>query len=291
MDAFLFPGQGSQRRGMGQELFDAVPEFRNNESEINAILGYSLRDLCVDDKENKLRETQYTQPALYAVNFLHYCKSVRDGKKADYVAGHSLGEFNALTAAGAFDFLTGLRIVKIRGELMARARNGAMAAVIGPPASFVESVLQRHGLQAIDVANYNSPKQTVISGPQDEIKQAEAAFKLPEVQLFIQLPVSAAFHSRYMGEAAKEFGRALAEFEIGELKLPVAANVTGSVYPSQSGGEAVRSMLVKQIESPVRWEATIQDLRARGVTTFVEVGPGNVLTKLVDQIPPKAHLN
>lgn len=133
MDAFLFPGQGSQRRGMGQELFDAVPEFRNNESEINAILGYSLRDLCVDDKENKLRETQYTQPALYAVNFLHYCKSVRDGKKADYVAGHSLGEFNALTAAGAFDFLTGLRIVRPGSARSTKAKQGS-------PCSFLATI-------------------------------------------------------------------------------------------------------------------------------------------------------
>src|SRR3954452_21537571 len=131
MNVFVFPGQGSQKRGMGQDLFNEVPEFLSAEQEIDALLGYSVRKLCLEDGDKQLSQTQYTQPCLYVVNALHYYKAVADGARPEYLAGHSLGEYNALMAAGAFDFMTGLRLVQRRGELMAGAKNGAMAAVIG----------------------------------------------------------------------------------------------------------------------------------------------------------------
>src|SRR5258707_2702450 len=131
MIAFVFPGQGSQKRGMGQGLFDEVREYGAVEKDVDAILGYSLRKLCLEDADNRLKETQFTQPSLYVVNALHYYKAVSQGTHPAYLAGHSLGEYNALHAAGVFDFLTGLRLVKRRGELMSQARNGGKGAVIG----------------------------------------------------------------------------------------------------------------------------------------------------------------
>src|SRR5207244_4392938 len=137
MIALVFPGQGSQKRGMGQGLFDEVPEYAAFEKDVDAILGYSMRKLCLEDAENRVKETQFTQPSLYVVNALHYYKAAAEGTRPDYLAGHSLGEYNALLAAGVFDFLTGLRLVKKRGELMSRAKNGGMGAVIGLSASTI----------------------------------------------------------------------------------------------------------------------------------------------------------
>src|SRR5947209_5522982 len=146
MIAFLFPGQGSQRRGMGQGLFDEVREYATVENEVDAILGYSLRKLCLENPDDRLKETQFTQPSLYVVNALHYYKALSQGTRPDYLAGHSLGEYNALLAAGVFDFLTGLRLVKKRGELMSQAKNGAMAAVIGLGVSIISKVIKENGL-------------------------------------------------------------------------------------------------------------------------------------------------
>src|SRR5882672_10213363 len=161
MIAFLFPGQGSQKRGMGQGLFDEVPEYVAVEKDVDEIVGYSLRKLCLEDADNRLKETQFTQPCLYVVNALHFYKAVREGTRPAYVAGHSLGEYNALLAAGVFDFLTGLRLVKKRGMLMSLARDGGMAAVIGMSTEKVATVIEHHGLSSIDVANFNTPSQTV----------------------------------------------------------------------------------------------------------------------------------
>jgi malonyl CoA-acyl carrier protein transacylase len=269
---------------MGKELFDTVRQFVAVERDIDEILGYSLRELCLVDPQKRLRETQYTQPALYVVNYLYCCKRIEEGMRPAYAAGHSLGEINALLAAGAFDFLTGLRIVKKRGELMANARGGGMAAVVGPSASYVEKILEDHGLQSIGIANLNSPTQTVISGAVDDIKRAEPIFKTPNVQMFIQLPVSAAFHSMYMRDAANEFAVFLTPFVFSRLNLPVIANVTGKPYPPDAGGAAMQAMLVDQMVHPVRWEACIRYLRSQGAKTFTEVGPGNVLTRLMAQI-------
>src|SRR5437764_5403869 len=141
MIAFVSPGQGSQKRGMGQNLFDEVPEYAAVENDVDAMLGYSMRKLCLEDPDNRLKETQFTQPSLYVVNALHHYKAVGQGTRPDYVAGHSLGEYNALLAAGVFDFLTGLRLVRKRGELMSQARNGGMGAVIGLSADALADVI------------------------------------------------------------------------------------------------------------------------------------------------------
>lgn len=282
MIAFLFPGQGSQRRGMAEGLFDQR-EYADVETEVDSLLGYSMRALCLEDSGNKLNETQYTQPSLYVANALHYYEAINRGDRPGMVAGHSLGEYNALFAAGAFDFLTGLRLVKKRGELMGQARNGGMAAVIRITASRTEQVIQENGLGSIDVANYNAPSQTVISGPVDDITSARSSFDKAGA-MFIPLRVSAAFHSRYMADAANAYAEFLAPFQFNALSVPVIANATGQPYPKEQPTDTIKSLLVKQIRQPVLWTQSIRYMQLEGVTEFKEIGPGNVLTKLVQQI-------
>jgi malonyl CoA-acyl carrier protein transacylase len=284
MQAFVFPGQGSQKKGMGAGLFDEVAEFRSVEGEIDRLLGYSVRRLCLDDPQTQLNNTRYTQPALFVVNALHYYAAVRGGARPDFIAGHSLGEYNALLAAGTFDLLTGLQLVRKRGEIMSEAVGGGMAAVIGLTSSQVEEIAAAEGLAAVDVANYNSPTQTVISGPVAELTRAKGFFEKAGAQLVVMLPVSAAFHSRHMQAAARAFESFLNGFELAAPKIPVISNVTAQPYPDGGDSVAARSLLVRQIASPVRWVQSIRYLSDRGVTAFKELGPGNVLTRLIQQM-------
>jgi malonyl CoA-acyl carrier protein transacylase len=285
MNVFLFPGQGSQHVGMGAGLFDTVEQFASREQEIDAILGYSLRDLCLHDAEHRLKLTEYTQPAVFAVNYLHHCKAVAEGHSADFVAGHSLGEYNALLAAGAFDLIDGLRLVKKRGELMGRVKGGAMAAVIGLTVEQIEAALRKAQLRSVDIANYNAPLQTVLSGAANDISAAEPACAELGMKMFVRLPVSAAFHSRYMSDAASEFREFLRDFTFNELNIPVMSNVTGKPYPAGTADGAIKVRLVEQITSPVRWVETIRHLMTiGGAPNFLELGPGRVLTGLNQQI-------
>jgi malonyl CoA-acyl carrier protein transacylase len=284
MIAFLFPGQGSQKRGMGQGLFDEVREYGTVEKDVDAILGYSLRKLCLEDADGRLKETQFTQPSLYVVNALHYYKAVSQGTHPAYLAGHSLGEYNALLAAGVFDFMTGLRLVKKRGELMSLAKNGAMGAVIGLGASIIAKVIKENRLASIDIANFNSPLQTVVSGPVDDIKRAGPLFEKGGARMYMPLQVSAAFHSRYMADAAKAFADFLAPVSFAAPEIPVVANVTAQPYPTDNVSESVKSMLVNQMDHSVQWTQSIRFLCSQGVTQFREMGPGNVLTRTVQQI-------
>jgi malonyl CoA-acyl carrier protein transacylase len=284
MIAFVFPGQGSQKRGMGAGLFDEAHQYAEVEKEVDAILGYSLRKLCLEDPDNRLKETQFTQPCLYVVNALHYYKAVNQGARPDYLAGHSLGEYNALLAAGAFDFLTGLRMAQRRGELMSQAKNGGMAAVIGLGARLVAKVIEENGLASVDVANFNSPSQTVVSGPIEDIKRAGPLFEKAGARLYMPLQVSAAFHSRYMTDAAKAFADFLAPMSFAAPKIPVIANATAQPYPTDDASESVKSLLARQITHSVRWNESIRFLIGRGVTQFSEMGPGNVLTRMAQEI-------
>jgi len=284
MTAFVFPGQGSQRRGMGQGLFDEVREYAAIEKEADAILGCSLRTLCMEDPDNRLKETQFTQPCLYVVNALHYYKAVSQGTRPAYVAGHSLGEYNALLAAGVFDFLTGLRLVKKRGELMSQARNGGMAAIIGLSSTTIEKALREHGLETLDLANFNTPSQTVISGPVEDIKRAGPVFEKLGARLYMPLHVSAAFHSRYMGPSARAFADYLSPISFASPKITVIANVTAQPYPSSGSSESVKSLLTRQIDHSVQWIQSVRFLMGEGVTQFIEMGPGNVLTKSIQEI-------
>ena len=284
MIAFVFPGQGSQKRGMGQGLFDEVPEYAAVEKDVDAIVGYSMRKLCLEDPDNRLKETQFTQPSLYVVNALHYYKAAAQGAPPAWLAGHSLGEYNALLAAGVFDFLTGLRLVQKRGELMSQAKNGGMGAVIGLGASLIDKVIKDNGLGSLDVANFKSPSQTVVSGPVDDIKRAGPFFEKSGAQMYIPLQVSAAFHSRYMADSAKAFGDFLAPMSFAAPRIPVIANATAQPYPADDASASVKTRLVNQITHSVQWTQSVRLLIGKGVTKFTETGPGNVLTRLVQQI-------
>jgi malonyl CoA-acyl carrier protein transacylase len=284
MLAFVFPGQGSQVRGMGGTLFDEVEEFRRIEADVDRLLGYSARRLCLDGPFERLTDTRYTQPCVYIVNALHYYKALMDGERPAMMAGHSVGEYDALLAADAFDFLTGLRLVQKRGELMSQARAGGMGAVLGLDATLVPSVLAANGLTGLDVANYNSATQTVVSGPLDDIARARVPFEKAGARMFMPLPVGGAFHSRYMADCARAFSDTLASVQFRPLTTPVIANVTGQPYPADDPTATVRSMLTAQITSSVRFTDTIRYALRQGVTRFREIGPGMTLTKLIKDI-------
>nr|5ZK4_A Chain A, DisD protein [Sorangium cellulosum]5ZK4_B Chain B, DisD protein [Sorangium cellulosum] len=277
MKAYMFPGQGSQAKGMGRALFDAFPALT---ARADGVLGYSIRALCQDDPDQRLSQTQFTQPALYVVNALSYLKRREEEAPPDFLAGHCLGEFSALFAAGVFDFETGLALVKKRGELMGDARGGGMAAVIGLDEERVRELLDQNGATAVDIANLNSPSQVVISGAKDEIARLQVPFEAAGAKKYTVLRVSAAFHSRFMRPAMVEFGRFLEGYDFAPPKIPVISNVTAR--PCKADG--IRAALSEQIASPVRWCESIRYLMGRGVEEFVECGHGIVLTGLYAQI-------
>ena len=274
---------------MGRQLFDEIAEFRDWEPAINDLLGYAIRDLCLEDAKNgRLNKTQYTQPALYVVNALHYLERLHQSPgKPDYVAGHSVGEYNALFAAGLFDFMTGLQLVRKRGELMSQAPSGGLVAVVGLSPERIAATLEAHGLPGIDIANYNAPSQTVISGPLDEIDRARELMESAGAQLSVRLPVSAAFHSRYMAEAGAAFAEFLAPFELRPLEIAVISNVTARPYPTDDPS-AVKALLTQQISRPVQWTDTIRYLKGKGAASFSEIGPGTVLAGLLRRIEREA---
>ena len=274
--AILFPGQGAQFRGMGKSLFPAYQDLSRRASEI---LGFSIQELCLEDADKRLHLTQFTQPALYVVNAMGYYNWLADNSSPPhFFAGHSLGEYNALLAAGVFDFETGLKLVKKRGELMGRPNGGGMAAVIGLHAQTVRQLLADNHLQDVDLANFNTPKQVVISGPTDSIAKAEKVLTKSDARCVI-LNVSAPFHSRYMRSSQKEFAAFLDGFAFNDPKVSVVANATARPYEA---GKIART-LADQIGSPVLWTDSIRYLMGQTVTNCLEIG-GTILTKMVDEI-------
>ncbi len=282
MKAYMFPGQGSQQKGMGGDLFDSFNEVTK---EADEVLKYSIKELCLNDPYDQLHLTKYTQVALFIVNYLHYLEySNTHPGKVDYLIGHSLGEYNALHLADVVDFKTALKIVQKRGELMSTVQNGAMAAVIKCPMNMIQKILQDNQLNSIDIANYNSHEQIVISGQKDEIFQAKTLFEAAKA-IYIPLKVSAAFHSKHMQSAAKEFAEFIKEIEFSTPKIPVISNVTGKPYQ----GNTFYQLLSQQISSCVQWTDSILYLLREGVVEFKEIGPGKVLTNLlksIQSVPP-----
>lgn len=277
MKAYVFPGQGSQFKGMGGTLFD---EFVDLTSKTDKILGYSIKELCLEDPQKRLNQTRYTQPALYVVNALSYLKIIKDsGLKPDYVAGHSLGEYNALFSAGAFDFETGLKLVIKRGELMSHESDGGMAAVVGLSEERITDILNEYDISSVQIANYNAPSQIVISGPQKEINRINTLFEKAGA-IYIPLNVSGAFHSEHMSRAKSLFESFLESFDFYEIKIPVISNVHARPYKQ----DELKKNLADQITHPVKWTEIIRYLMGLGVKEFKELGPGNVLSKLMGRI-------
>lgn len=278
MLAYLFPGQGSQVVGMGKELFAEFPDLMQAADEI---LGYSLKTLCLTSHDPRLHQTQFTQPALFTVNALSYLKKLKDGApKPDYALGHSLGEYNALLAAEVFDFATGLRLVKKRGELMSRQTQGAMCAIIGLKIDEIKNSLQTMNFPTIALANHNTYLQSVISGFEPDIERAAAEFKKNNSLKVIPLKVSGAFHSSFMAAAEKEFSDYLRQFEFKTAKIPVLANCNAEFYHPA----VVKTNLANQISNSVQWVSMIETLLQQENMTFEEIGPGKVLTGLLKHI-------
>ena len=282
MKTYMFPGQGSQKKGMGGDLFD---KYADLVAKADEILGYSIKELCLEDPRKELGQTQFTQPALYVVNALSwYDKIDSTGEKPDFVAGHSLGEFNALLAAEVFSFESGLKLVKKRGELMSEVSGGGMAAVVNASKEEIQTILKTNGLDNIDLANFNTGSQIVISGMKDEIDRAQQFFGEGMMQ-FHPLKTSGAFHSRFMEPSMKQFEGYLKKFKLGAPKIPVISNVTAAPYKD----DEILKNLALQIASSVKWDDSVQFLMKQGVDAgsemeFVECGHGNVLTGLVRKI-------
>lgn len=279
MTVCLFPGQGSQQRGMGADLFARFPA---EVAQADALLGYSVAELCLHDPAGLLDRTDHTQPALYVATVLQYLQRRADGGvEPAAVAGHSLGEYAALHVAGVFDFTTGLRLVQERGRLMNQARDGAMAAVVGADAPTLLRLLEDGRHADVDVANFNAPTQVVLSGPRAALDAASLACQDAGFMV-LPLKVSAAFHSRLMAPAEQAFAAFLAQLDFDAPRLPVIANVSAQPYPAAPA--AIRDHLARQITGSVRWVESIEYLLAQGHGEFEEVGPGTVLAKLVAQI-------
>ncbi|MGH2442293.1 MAG: ACP S-malonyltransferase [Chloroflexota bacterium] len=287
--AFLFPGQGSQRVGMGSDLAAALPDLKSEFFDrADSLLGYSLSSLCFEGPEEELIKTQNQQPGIFLVSVAMARLLRARGVAPEAVAGHSLGEYSALVAAGALDFETGLKLTRRRGELMAEVGSrsgGIMAAILGLPAAAVEAVCQdSRGAGPVEVANYNSPSQTVISGEGAAVRAAMERARGAGARRVIELAVRAPFHCSLMAPLAETFGAMLDVAPIAVPQIPVIANVTAAREQTE---EEVRSNLVKQLDSPVRWTESIIGLVDGGYDTFIEVGPGKVLTGLMRQIAPR----
>ncbi|RKH08049.1 [acyl-carrier-protein] S-malonyltransferase, partial [Corallococcus sp. CA053C] len=274
MTTFVFPGQGSQKRGMGEELLARHPGLL---AQADALLGYRLAEVYQDAR---LEQTRYTQPALFVLNALAWLEQrERHGRDPEHAMGHSLGEYNALFAAGAFDFATGVLLVRKRGELMGQASGGGMAAVVGLSAERLRELLERLGVHTLDLANDNTPSQQVLSGPKEDLERVVPELRAAGAQVVL-LKVSAAFHSRYMRPARESFAAFLRAFTFAPLRFPVISNVEARPYDEGRLPE----LLARQIDSPVCWTQSVRYLLGLGEQAFVEVGHGQVLTGLVRQI-------
>lgn len=271
MKVFLFPGQGAQRKGMGKDLFNEFPELTEKADEI---LGYSIRELCLQDPDNLLGQTQFTQPVIYVVNGLKYLSKIKSEPEPDYVMGHSVGEYSALYVARVLDFETGLRLVKKRGELMSQAHGGGMAAVLGLNEANVRAILENSQIRDLTIANLNSPHQLVISGPKAAIEQIEPEFLEGGASHYNVLNVSGAFHTRFMADAQELFREFARDLRFGEMNIPVISNVTARPYQQHQ----LKELLFDQITSPVKWSESIRYLLAKGteVNDFIEVGGSGV---------------
>jgi [acyl-carrier-protein] S-malonyltransferase len=293
--AFVFPGQGSQVVGMGRDLYQASAAARAIFDQADAVLGMSLSALCFEGPEDALTATENAQPALLTTS-MALLAALADGdpvgyiaEHAAYVAGHSLGEYSALVAAGVLPFAEALKLVRRRGELMAAASDGGMAAVLGADETVLEAVCREASTkqELVVVANYNAPGQLVISGATAAVARAGELAKQRGARRAMPLKVSAAFHSPLMRAAADGLRPALDAAPFADAHVPVLANVTAVPLTT---AEELRDEMAAQVTSPVRWIASAQHMAADGVVTFVEVGPGAVLTGLIKRIVSNAKL-
>jgi [acyl-carrier-protein] S-malonyltransferase len=282
--AWIFPGQGAQEAGMGRDLFESSPTARKVFENADNVLGYSLSQLCFEGPVERLQETQHAQPAIF-VTSLACLEAAREQGSIDeppaFVAGHSLGEFSAVVAAEALDFESGLRLVARRGILMQEAAEqnpGAMAAILGLEESALIDICETAGAS---ICNLNAPGQIVIGGAEAAVAAAMATALERGAQRGVRLNVSGGFHTSLMEPAAEGMADAVANAPLRDPQVPIIANT--SAEPLTTAGQ-LRSELVEQLTMPVQWQRSVEALKAAGVGTVIEFGPGRVLTGLVKRI-------
>jgi [acyl-carrier-protein] S-malonyltransferase len=283
--AFLFPGQGSQHAGMGKALAETFPVARAVFDQADQALGFPLSRLCFEGPEEELKLTANTQPAILACSVAGYQVLKERGIQPDYVAGHSLGEYSALVAAQCLTLAEAVATVRRRGEYMQEAvpaGEGAMAAILGLPADKVSEVCSQAAEgEVVAAANLNSPGQVVISGHSAAVERAMQAAKSAGAKRAVRLPVSAPFHCALLKPAADRLAAHFEDISFNDLDIPLVSNVDADLV--RTGAEA-RDALIRQVPAPVRWEESVRKLIELGCDTFVEVGPGKVLTGLLRQI-------
>ena len=287
--AFLFPGQGSQAVGMGKDLYDNYAAAKNVFDTADKTLGKSITTLCFEGPDEDLKQTVNTQPSIVTMSIaaLESLKSQLD-ISVDYVAGHSLGEYCAMYAAGVMSLETTLKAIQKRADLMGTTKGGAMAAVLNASEEALnESLKEASEVGYVDVANYNSPAQVVITGDEKAVAKAGELLLAKGARRVVPLAVSGAFHSKFMENAGHEFKKFTADLDLSNAEIPVITNVDAE--PTTSADD-FRIKMPKQIYSSVHWTQTIQKMAADGVDIFVEIGPGKVLAGLNKKIVPEAKV-
>lgn len=283
MKAFVFPGQGAQFIGMGKDLYENIPLAKDLFEKANDILGFRITDVMFAGEESELKQTKVTQPAVFLHSVI-LAKSLGDRFTPDMVAGHSLGEFSALVAAGAIDFADGVSLVSKRALAMQKAcemNPSTMAAIIGLPDDKVEEICASVQGEVVVPANYNCPGQLVISGTMAGIDKACELATAAGARRALKLSVSGAFHSPLMEPAKVELAAAIEATSFRAPICPVYQNVTTK---AETDPETIKANLVKQLTSPVKWTQSVQNMIAAGADSFTEVGPGSVLVGLVRKI-------
>lgn len=285
--AFVFPGQGSQTVGMCKDFYDNYPCVRKVFEAADEALGFSISDMCFNGPEDQLRLTFNTQPAILTASIACAAVVKENGLNCEVAAGHSLGEYSALVLAGALDFADAVRIVRKRGQFMQEAvpvGEGSMAAVLGLDSEKIIDIcrtVEAESGEAVQAVNFNCPGQVVIAGAVGAVEKALVVLKEAGAKRVVLLPVSAPFHSTLMQPASKRLAEVFATVAFHDAKIPVIANVTAAEVTK---ADVIKESLIRQAAMPVLWEASVNQMTASGVDTFVEVGPGKVLTGFTKKI-------
>ena len=287
--AFIFPGQASQKVGMGADLYQETEIGKNYFELANEILGTNIKDIIFNGPEETLKQTQYTQPAIFLISVILGELLKNDGFTASAVAGHSLGEYSALTFANAFDFKTGMELVKLRAESMQNAgmiMEGTMAAIIGLDRDIVDEICNNYSKGIVVPANFNAPGQIVVSGETTAVNDIMNLAKEAGARMAVELNVSGAFHSPLMTSAKEALTEKLNSTVILDIDIPVYSNVSAEPVLK---ADKIRQNLIDQLDNAVLWQDTIMNMQKENITNFVEVGPGKVLQGLNKRIDRKIN--